>query len=356
MRSDAKICAIAATLALFAGPALADSIAPSTFSATVAVGGKVTLDKTVTVTKGLPTTAKADVFFVTDTTGSMGGSISSVKSGFGSIASSLSGLGDFAYGAAEFKDTGDAFTYKMNQDITTSLPTVQTAINTWSAGGGGDFPEQALYALDQTALTASWRSGAKRIIVLAGDAPAKTNLVSQAQTQTDLINKGVTVESIDVGGGGLNSSGQFSGAGSIYAGGVAGSYFTGITPATLVTAITDAIGSAFANYGNVTLEVVGAAPGVGVTFTPLLGYSGAFDRSIDRTFGFNVEFTGLTVGVHDFTINALVDGGIIATESDRITVTGDGVVPEPATWAMMILGFASIGAMMRHRRQLMTVA
>jgi hypothetical protein len=36
--------------------------------------------------------------------------------------------------------------------------------------------------------------------------------------------------------------------------------------------------------------------------------------------------------------------------SPTITLTGVGV-PEPATWAMMILGFGGVGAVMRQRRR-----
>jgi hypothetical protein len=49
--------------------------------------------------------------------------------------------------------------------------------------------------------------------------------------------------------------------------------------------------------------------------------------------------------VHEFQINALVDGGIIATEWDMITVTN---VPEPATWVMMLAG---LGLVAGHRRK-----
>jgi hypothetical protein len=35
---------------------------------------------------------------------------------------------------------------------------------------------------------------------------------------------------------------------------------------------------------------------------------------------------------------------LLATESDTITVTG-GTVPEPSTWATMLIGFAALGYM-----------
>jgi hypothetical protein len=33
-----------------------------------------------------------------------------------------------------------------------------------------------------------------------------------------------------------------------------------------------------------------------------------------------------------------------------------GEVPEPATWAMMILGFGGVGGLMRRRRETMALA
>lgn len=348
MKINIYTLAIAGAISAVSAPAFADSISPTSFSTVLAVGGSTTIRKTVTVSAGVPSTAKADIFFLTDTTGSMGSTIATVKSNFGAIAAGLSG--DIGFGVGQFKDTGDAFTYKLDQDITTSVLAAQTAINTWSPGGGGDTPEQALYALDQVANTTSWRSGAKKIVLLAGDAPAKTDLVSQATVVNDLKNAGVTVESIDVGG--LNSTGQFSGASSIYAGGVSGQYFTSFG-SDLVSIINAAIGSAFSNYSNVTLGISGVPAGVGVTFSPS-AITGSFDRSIDRLFDFDLTFTGLIAGTYDFSIFALVDGGIIATETDHIVVTGG--VPEPASWAMMIAGFGLAGLSMRRRKTIPSFA
>jgi len=48
--------------------------------------------------------------------------------------------------------------------------------------------------------------------------------------------------------------------------------------------------------------------------------------------------------------NCTTDGGAVLT-GFATNGTGGGI-PEPATWAMMILGFGGIGAMMRRRRSL----
>ena len=78
-----------AALGIASGPALADSITPTTFEATIAVGGVASVAKTVTVDEGRPTTAAADIYFMSDTTGSMGPAIGAVQAGFASIIASL---------------------------------------------------------------------------------------------------------------------------------------------------------------------------------------------------------------------------------------------------------------------------
>jgi hypothetical protein len=42
--------------------------------------------------------------------------------------------------------------------------------------------------------------------------------------------------------------------------------------------------------------------------------------------------------------------------SNGNTITGGGNVPEPATWALMVIGFGGLGVAMRSRRKLATAA
>ena len=51
---------------------LADTVVPSNYAASLKPGKSVTITKTVIISAGTPTTAKVDVFFLADTTGSMG--------------------------------------------------------------------------------------------------------------------------------------------------------------------------------------------------------------------------------------------------------------------------------------------
>jgi len=129
------------------------SIDPPTFEARL---GCCT-DAAETVRVHIPATgavAKADVYFLADTTGSMGEEIDAVRTSGATILSTLVGLGlDLAFGVGNYRDfpgpPGDAFAHQLSP--TTVVADVNAAINSWSANLGGDTPEGQLYALDALA-------------------------------------------------------------------------------------------------------------------------------------------------------------------------------------------------------------
>ena len=99
---------------------------------------------------------KGDIFFLVDTTGSMGAAIGNVRTSLstvivpalaGAIADVVMGVGDYRdFPTSPYGDTGD-FSYITRQVMTRSVPDVQTALNTLAAGGGGDIPEAMLEGL-----------------------------------------------------------------------------------------------------------------------------------------------------------------------------------------------------------------
>jgi len=134
------------------------------------------------------TSGKADVLFLTDTTGSMGGYIAGIRSAFSGILDaidvSLPGL-DIEYAVADYRNYTDGGNYtaygvNLRRSFTADTTSVHDAINGLSAGGGADGPESQLKAMVNLAnnwLTSSGplgfggRAAAQKIVIWAGDWP-----------------------------------------------------------------------------------------------------------------------------------------------------------------------------------------
>jgi hypothetical protein len=320
--------------------ALADSITPPSVTADLAVGESITVTKTVTVAEEPPTTAPVDVFFLTDSTGSMIPQIAAVKASASQILADTVGLGDLQWGAGEYRDIGDAFVYRTNQDLTSSQAAVQAGINAWNASGGGDFFEANLFALEQVATTVSWRDDATKILVWFGDAPGHDPRLgsTEASATAALVAENIAVQAVDVGS--LDLTGQAT----RIAAATGGALYSGISTPDLVQTIIDAIVMELDEYTTVSLGVVGDSGPIAVSFDPA-AYVGAFDRSVERTFDFDVTFERTGSGDASFQIGAFVDGGLVATEDDRFP---DTAVPEPAT--MLLLGSGLLGLALFRRR------
>ncbi|KAL7574008.1 hypothetical protein ACA910_015589 [Epithemia clementina (nom. ined.)] len=294
---------------------LADSVSPASFEHSMKVDDEVAFYKVVTIGQEI-TTAKVDVFLLTDSTGSMGGIISSVKTSALDIIDQVSGLGDVAFGAGQYRDVGDAFVYNLDQDMTTDRPAVQTGINTWSAGGGGDLPDANLFALKQVAELTTWREDSTRILVWFGDAPGhpESSGVNIEDATEALLAKNIKVQALDVAG--LDEVGQATYIASMTSGGY---YF--VNPSNVVTVIKDAIEGALKDYFKVELQSTANLAAIQVsTDAP---FEGTYSRETTETYHFGVIFKCLAEGTHVFEIKVLVDGGLVATESDTIECTAN---------------------------------
>jgi hypothetical protein len=351
-----KTCLVlTAMLVLVPALAGADSISPTAFTGTLSVGGSITITKTVTVSAGTPTTAQGDVFFLSDTTGSMGGTIADVKTNASAILSGLSVYGNIQTGAGNYRDVptspwgqaGTDYAYKRDSAID-GATTTQAALNTWATGNGLDSWESQLIALSTVATDAAtgWRAGSEKFVLWFGDyaghEPSNTPGYpgpSTADTIAALQAAGVTVLAFNVGAGYLDYYGQATAITS----GTGGTLYAGYG-SNIVDTIVDAIGSAFDTYSMVDIEAPSLA-GLGISITPL-SYMASYDRSAERTFTFDVTFTGLTPGTYYFDMFGRVDGGRVATESDVITVT----VPDPGS-SLLLLSIGVLGlAGFRRRR------
>jgi hypothetical protein len=113
-----------------------------------------------------PRIRRADILFLIDTTGSMGGEIANLRSGLGAVVTSVAAtIPDAAFGVSRFDDfpvagygsTGDR-PFELEQRITTVAADITTAVGTLVASGGADGPESHIEALYQAATGNGFRS------------------------------------------------------------------------------------------------------------------------------------------------------------------------------------------------------
>lgn len=367
-----------------AGAAYADSIDPSSFTANLAVGESVTVAKTVVIDDA-PTSALIDVHFLFDTSGSMGGRINGVKAAAADIFTGLASFGDVAASvgvyseAARLAPVGAVPGRVINQDLTTNSATAIAAINAVTLGnpdGGGDGPENGVNGVELSTENLSWRPGSNRFMFVFGDIGFKTSDVSETtggfnatgmsfDTNDNVDNAPIstaanataalTSNSVDLFG--FGPTGSFAGAINTLGGDF---ILSGTDPDLIVADIIAGITGSFANYDRVTVGDLGAGlPEIAVS-TVCTGADigacigaeavGDYDRSVDRTFTFDVTFTRVAAGTKNFSTFALVDGGIVATEADRFPGSDVAPIPVPAALPLLVSAFGLAGFVARRRK------
>ncbi|MEV4417989.1 Calx-beta domain-containing protein, partial [Catellatospora sp. NPDC049609] len=184
-------------------------VEPSAVTRTLPPGGTAAIDKVVH-TPAVP--PNPDIVFLADTTGSMGSAINNVKTNAADILTAVSTAQPSAqFAAANYRDIADTPPFEVDQALTADQALVQAGINSWTAGGGGDFAEDGLNALYQLATGAvTFRGDGTRIVVIFGDAPSHepSGGHTRAEVIAALQAADVRVVAVNVGGGGLNNGGQ----------------------------------------------------------------------------------------------------------------------------------------------------
>jgi hypothetical protein len=342
------IAAAIGAIGFSAPAAYADSITPTSFSATLGVGESVTVRKTVVVDTAT-TTALLDVMFLFDTTGSMGGEIGAAKLKAADILTSLSGFGSLATGTGWYNDPS---TLGLMRNLTTNAVTGVADINAIpGATGGGDADELGVLGIIQ-ATAASWRSGSNRFVIAFGDAAFKGN---NADAIAALNAVDATFIGVRFTGGGSEFSNDAGPISAATGGSVINATATGDS---IADAIIAGITTSFATYSTVTVDDLGGGlPLIDVSTTCISAAAGgscvgsdavgAYTREAARSFVFDVTFTRLAAGDAAFDTFALVDRGSVASEADRFG-DGDGKIPVPGT--LLLLGIGFLGFALARRR------
>lgn len=315
-----------------------------------------TFSETITVTVPKNTAVpKADVYFLADTTGSMGEILSAVQTGANNILTALNGLGiDFAYGVGNYKDfPNDPYAFQHQLSPTNAVASVAAAISAWSASGGNDDPEGQLYALEKLAVAPggapiNWRSGAKRIIVWFGDQPGHDPVckaisgeaadITEITATNRLVSERITVLAISTNNPGLDADpksgtdytsacgapGGTAGQGTRIAAATGGAFVTGIDPTTIVNTIINLVTTAVSQINNVNLVPTGQTAPFVSSITPAGGY-GPLAGDKDHTLKFDVVFKGVVPckdELQEFkgTLDVVADGVVVASKRVVITV------------------------------------
>jgi hypothetical protein len=245
---------------------------------------------------------------------------------FGAMASAMFvGLGLFG-GSAQASNV-------LVQDLSTGFQDQST--NMTNVFGAGNFTDQAYVGLNAATLF----SGANQFIMLEGGNLSTSELQTLISANSSLIstwvangghlliqsatNQGISVSG--VGPGVLQAPPPFSPSGTLTAAGV--SSFTFEPTPTAQT-------GSFLAHDTIT----------GVGLTDFMDGSGGGSIIAGTTFGSGyIMYSGLTTSEFHSSGNSLTDDVIAFTAFEAS-------VPEPSTWAMMILGFAGIGFMAYRRK------
>ena len=293
------------------------TVSPTSISETFdADGGSFTVTKTVT-TGSIP--ANPDIYFLTDTTGSMSATISSVQTSMSNILSTVQTAEPTAqFAVGEYRDIGETFVHRTTQVMTSSSTDVQSAVNNLVASAGGDFEEANLFALEQVATdpTIGFNPATSSIIVWFGDAPGHdpSSGSTEASATAALVANGMTVIAIDTGN--LDGTSQATNISTA----TGGSYYSTIP----------------ADAGSVVLSAISALT---TTITPSASCDAGLSAVFDPTFidnvagGFSVDFeetitvaSGLVPGDYMCTTDFL-DGAGASLGTQTVTVTVENIPP-----------------------------
>jgi hypothetical protein len=300
-----------------------------------------------------------DVYFLADTTGSMGASLNTVQTNIASIITTISGVAGInaAFGAGNYKDfPNDSYCFKHDVNITTNSASVIAGVNTWSSSGGSDGSEGQLFALTKIAdgsVPVGWRPNSLQIIVWFGDYPGHdpicpvmnpaqvTSMITEANTTTKLVSAKVRVLAVSVvSGPGLDANPNtdafdYSSKGCAPAGAAgqatrittatSGAIQSGVVAADIANKIIDIIQTSISTIHNVSLVPTGTIQQFICSINPKNGYNN-LDAKVPHDLEFIVCFRGVVPCNKEKdqrfkgTIDVVMDGVVVAQKIVLIEV------------------------------------
>lgn len=149
------------------------SLQPAVFRAFIGVNGCISAieDAKGVIFDCSPQASIIDTVIVMDTTGSMGTSIQGFKNAMINYVNALENAGtDYRVAVVDYKDKlYDSYASRVDLGFSKTQTDIVSAINGLYASGGGDTPED-VYSGVMSAVNLPWRNGAKKVIILVGDA------------------------------------------------------------------------------------------------------------------------------------------------------------------------------------------
>ena len=145
--------------------------------------------------------AGLDVVFVIDATNSMAWALDEVKSRIHDIAKSVRSLVPITrFGVVAYRDRDDPEFVTRSQPLTFSTAKLRRFLGPLEADGGGDMYEDITQGVDVAIDESGWRTGARRILIVIGDAPPRPDeadaLIRRCRSFAMM---GGTVSTLDVG-------------------------------------------------------------------------------------------------------------------------------------------------------------